>query len=114
MVGTSFELLQTVFADIRRQMPGPTGIFVGETQATLDEIRVDALAQITSGRRTSISGGGKSGSKEYSMSAQDILREVVYAEQQNGTRSPRAAQVVQALNAQWPPTGGGTVSMQTP
>lgn len=81
----------------------PTGIFTGLTQTELDTLRTDALSQISSGRRTSLSGGGKSGSKEWSMSAQDILREVVYAEQQNGTRSPRAQKVVQILNPQYTP-----------
>lgn len=81
----------------------PTGIFVSLSQTELDALRVDALAQIQSGRRTSLSGGGKSGSKEWSMSAQDILREVVYAEQQNGTRAPRAQKVVNVLNNQYTP-----------
>lgn len=81
----------------------PTGIFVGLTQTELTTLRTDALSQISSGRRTSLSGGGKSGSKEWSMSAQDILREVVYAEQQNGTRAPRAQKVVSVLNPQYVP-----------
>lgn len=77
---------------------GPSGIFTGLTQSELDAIRATALSQITSGRRTSISGGGKSGSKEWSMDVRDVLREVIYAEQQNGTRPPRATPLVQILS----------------
>lgn len=84
-------------------MPAPSGIFTGLTQAELDALRTSALSQISSGRRTSISGGGKSGAKEWSMDAQDVLREVIYAEQQNGTRSPRAQKVVGVLNPQYNP-----------
>lgn len=81
-------------------MPAPDGTFVGLTQAELDELRASALSQISSGRRTSLSGGGKSGSKEWSMDASDILREVIYAEQQSGTRPARAQKVVQDLVCQ--------------
>ncbi len=88
------------------EMPGPAGIFVSLSQAELDQLRADALSQISSGRRTSISGGGKSGSKEWSMSAEQILKEVIYAEQQNGTRPPRAQKVVQILNEQFTPFYG--------
>lgn len=89
---------------------GPSGIFLGLTQAELDSIRETALSQITSGRRTSISGGGKSGSKEWSLDVRDVLREVIYAEQQNGTRPPRVQKVVQILNEQFlPPYPDGAV-----
>jgi len=79
-------------------MPSPSGIFLGLDQTELDEIRANALLQISSGRRTSLSGGQKSGSKEWSISAEQMLLEVIYAEQQNGTREPRVTKVYQTLN----------------
>lgn len=80
----------------------PTGILVGLPQAELDELRANALSGITGGRRTSLSGGAKSGSKEWQMSPQDMLVEIRYAEQQNGTLPARAQKVVQVLTV-WPP-----------
>lgn len=74
------------------------GIFVGLPQSELDALRASALAAITGGRRTSLSGGQKSGTKEWQMSPQDVLGEVKFAEQQNGTRAPRAQKVEQILN----------------
>lgn len=73
------------------------GIFVGLPQAELDALRANAIAGITGGRRTSLSGGQKSGSKEWQMSPQDVLGEVKFAEQQNGMRPPRAQKVEQVL-----------------
>ncbi len=80
----------------------PLGIFVGLAQSELDALRTSAIEGITSGRRTSLSGGQKSGSKEWQMSPQDLLAEVNYAEQQNGTRAPRAQKVVSILSAPYP------------
>jgi len=63
--------------------------FVGLSQSEFNDLRSSALSQSTSGRRTALSGGQKSGSKEWTMSADEILREVIYAEQQSGARAPR-------------------------
>lgn len=76
-------------------MPSPTGIFTGLSQSELDDLRSSALDGITSGRRTSLSGGGKSGSKEWQMTPQEVLREVVYAKQQSGARAGRVSRVYQ-------------------
>lgn len=65
-------------------MPSPSGIFVGLSAPELAEIKASAISGITNGRRTSISGGAKSGSKEWQMKPQEILMEVKYAEQQSG------------------------------
>ena len=81
----------------------PQGLFVGLPQSELDSLRAAAIAAITGGQRTSLSGGQKSGSKEYKMSPQDVLAEVNYAEQQNGIKPPRAQKVVQVLSV-WPPS----------
>lgn len=73
------------------------GIFVGLPQTELDALRASAIAAATGGQRTALSGGQKSGSKQYPFSPQEILGEVKYAEQQNGTRRPRAQRVEQVL-----------------
>lgn len=65
-------------------MPSPSGIFTTLSADELAELKANALAAITGGRRTSISGGAKSGSKEWQMKPQEILAEVKYAEQQLG------------------------------
>ncbi len=80
----------------------PCGIFVGYDQSVLDELKANALLAITSGRRTSLSGGAKSGSKEWKMDPQQMLVEIRYAEQQNGTLQARAQKVVQVLT-EYPP-----------
>ena len=73
---------------------------MGLTQTELDTFRSDAIARITNGERTSMSGGAKSGSKAWQMSPQDILFEVKYAEQMAGS-TPRAQKVAQVLNDQF-------------
>lgn len=65
-------------------MPSPSGIFTSLSASELTELKANAIAAITGGRRTSISGGAKSGSKEWQMTPQEILREVKYAQQQLG------------------------------
>jgi len=67
------------------------GIFSSLTADELAALKANALAAITSGRRTSISGGAKSGSKEWQMSPMEILREVKYAEQKLGLIPQRVA-----------------------
>lgn len=79
----------------------PCGTFVGYTQAQLDIIKAAALARVNGGSRTSLSGGVKSGSKEWT-DAMNILNEVRFAEQQNGTLPARVQKVVQVLTV-WPP-----------
>lgn len=85
-------------------MPSRTGIFIGLTQVELAALRVSALARISSGDRTSISGGGKSGTKAYSMSAADVLSEIVIAEQASGVKAARVKTVVQDLTGYYPRT----------
>lgn len=81
-------------------MPSPLGIFINNTQAERDAYRVKALARLANGERTSLSGGGKSGSKAWPMSPQDTIFELDYADRiVNGP--PRAQKVVQVLNAQY-------------
>lgn len=70
-------------------MPSPSGIFTQLTDAELAAMRASALTAITSGRRTSLSGGAKSGSKEWQMTPQEILAEVKYAEQKRGVLPQR-------------------------
>lgn len=59
------------------------------SQSELLEIRASAKAAITSGRRTSISGGAKSGSKEYPGDPYRDLMEVNYALARLGVVSAR-------------------------
>lgn len=80
----------------------PCGIFVGYEQSVLDGLKANALAAITGGRRTSLSGGAKSGSKEWKMDPQQMLVEIRYAEQQSGTLPPRVQTVVQVLTRNLP------------
>lgn len=82
-------------------MPSPSGIFVGLTQSELDDLRTSAIARIQSGERTGLSGGGKSGQKNWQMSPQDVLFEINYAEKMLGN-TPRAQKVVSVLNDQYP------------
>lgn len=76
------------------------GIFINFTQAQRDAIRTSALERITSGERTSLSGGGKSGSRQWQMSPQDTLFELDYADQ-IASGVPRPNRVVQVLNQQY-------------
>jgi len=57
-------------------MPSPTRIFKGLSLEELNALKATALARITSGDFTSLSGGGHSSSKAFAMSPQDILDEV--------------------------------------
>ncbi len=91
-------------------MPSPTGIFINLTQAQRDALQTAAIDRITSGERTSLSGGGKSGSRQWQMSPQDTLFEINYANMiVNGPA--RAQKVVQALNPQYRPTTQFPVSI---
>lgn len=78
----------------------PLGIFVGLSQSELDALRSAAISAFTNGQRISISGGQKSGTKRW-QDPKETLAEVVYAEQQNGTRAPRAQKVYQTMNDQF-------------
>lgn len=62
----------------------PTGILTDLTAVELDALEVLALARIGGGQRTSLSGGAKSGSKEYPMDPQDLLKEIKYARRMLG------------------------------
>lgn len=88
----------------------PQGLFISMTQAERDALRVATLARITSGERTSLSGGGKSGSKAWPMTPQDTLFELNYADQ-IASGVPRAQKVVQVLNGQYCPTNFGTITI---
>lgn len=72
-------------------MPSPTGIFTSFTASELLVLKANALAAITGGRRTSLSGGAKSGSKEWQMTPQEVLLEVKYAQQQLGIIAGRVS-----------------------
>jgi hypothetical protein len=60
-------------------MPSPKGIYIGESAADLLEIIASAKDRIQNGDRTSLSGGQKSGSKNFSMDAETQLFEARYA-----------------------------------
>lgn len=53
----------------------PKRIFRGQTAAQLAVIIASALDRIANGDRTSLSGGGKSGSRNWPMSPEDVLFE---------------------------------------
>lgn len=74
----------------------PTGILIGLSQAQLDTIKASAIAALTNGRWTTITGGQKTGSKQYEDPKQ-TLAEVRFAEQTNGTLPPRASKITQIL-----------------
>ncbi len=82
-------------------MASPSGIFLGLSQTELDALRASALSGITNGRRTSMSGGQKSGSKEWQMMPQQVLLEVIYAERQAGSRAARVTKTY--MNTAYPP-----------
>lgn len=65
-------------------MPSPRGVFTLLSVDELAAMRASAISQIQSGRRTSLSGGAKSGSKEWPSDPFEILAEVKYAEQKLG------------------------------
>lgn len=67
----------------------PSGIYTQLTDAELAVLRADALAAMTSGRRTSLSGGQKSGTKQWQMTPQDMLLEIQYALRQRGALPAR-------------------------
>lgn len=70
-------------------MASPSGIFTQLTDEEIATIRASALSAISSGRRTSLSGGAKSGSKEWPSDPFEILAEVKYALQQRGALPAR-------------------------
>jgi hypothetical protein len=68
-------------------MPSPRGVYVGLSSTELATIRETALSRISSGDRTSLSGGGKSGTKNWRTDPADDLREVKWAlDRMNGVR----------------------------
>lgn len=71
-------------------MPSPRGIFVGLTAVQLQAKIDSALDRIENGDRTSLSGGGKSASRNWPMSPEDVLFEARYAlNKLNGTLPAR-------------------------
>jgi len=57
----------------------PSGVFLGLDSDTLAELKATALERIQLGDLTALSGGGKSNSTQYSMTAKEMLIEVNYA-----------------------------------
>lgn len=92
-------------------MGSPTGIFTDLTAQELSDLRSNALTRIASGDRTSLSGGGKSGTKSYSMSARDVLMEVKYAEQKLGLAPARVTKTYMDT-ANPPPQGTAQFEQQ--
>ncbi len=82
-------------------MGSPSGIFTLLTVDELAAMRASAISQIQSGRRTSLSGGAKSGSKEWPSDPFAILAEVKYAEQQLGIIPARVTKTY--MNTAYPP-----------
>lgn len=70
-------------------MGSPSGIYVGLSQTQLDALRASALDGSINGRRIALSGGQKSGTKNYPETPHDILLEVIYAERRAGVRAAR-------------------------
>lgn len=71
-------------------MASPSGIYVGETAASLATIIAAAQARIVNGDRTSLTGAGKGSSRNFSMSAEQMLKEAQYAlALLNGTRASK-------------------------
>lgn len=77
----------------------PRGIFNGLPQATLDEMRTQALARITGGDFTNLSGAMKSSTRNWGMLPQDILEEIAFAEA-IASGQPRATRVYSDLRTQ--------------
>lgn len=75
------------------------GIFDGLPQATLDAKRVIALARIDSGDFKSLAGAGKSSSREWPLSPDQILLEIQHAEQV-ASGIPRANRIYTDLRTQ--------------
>lgn len=92
-------------------MGSPTGVFTLLTPEELATMRASALSAISGGRRTSLSGGQKSGSKDWPTDPFDILAEVKYAMQKNGSLPPPVSSTVSnyAYEAV-PPVAGENVS----
>lgn len=81
----------------------PSGLFLSMTQAQRDTLRVAVMDRLTNGERTSLSGGGKSGSRAWPYPPDQMLFELNYADRIiNGP--PRPQKVVQVLNHQYPVT----------
>jgi hypothetical protein len=80
-------------------MPSPSGIFIGQSLATLQAIQAAIVSQITTGVYTSTNGAGKGGSKVYPVQnfqeATAALKEVNYALQKlQGTLPTRQTNFV--------------------
>lgn len=70
-------------------MPSPQRLFRGMTLAELQALRATAILRITNGDFTNLSGAGKSSTRKWEMSPQEILDEVNYEiEVITGTRPP--------------------------
>lgn len=72
-------------------MASPAGIFRSLTTTQLAALETSALERITNGERTSMSGVGKSGSKQWQMSPEQVLIEVAFA------RNPQANRRVEQI-----------------
>lgn len=77
----------------------PRGIFNGFSQAVLDEMRAAAVARITGGDFTSLSGAMKSSTRQWAMAPQDILEEIAFTEAL-ASGQPRATRVYSDLRTQ--------------
>ncbi len=91
-------------------MGSPVGLFISLTQAQRDAYRAIALDAIFSGQRISLSGGAKSGTKQFQMSPQDALFELNYADK-IASGVPIARQVVQILNNQYTPAANADLPL---
>lgn len=60
----------------------PCGIFTLYSAEELAELLIVATAALSGGRRTSLSGGAKSGTKQWDMTPQQMLVEIKYAMRQ--------------------------------
>ncbi|MFA7301985.1 MAG: hypothetical protein WC069_06765 [Candidatus Shapirobacteria bacterium] len=61
-------------------MPGsPIGIFNDLSLTELAALKASAISRITSGETISLSGAGKSKGKQWSMKADEVLREVNFS-----------------------------------
>lgn len=75
----------------------PSGLFDNLTAAERATLRASALQRIASGERTSLSGGGKGGSRQWQMTPQDVLFELNSTAQILGEVAPRAQTVTQDM-----------------
>lgn len=80
----------------------PLGLYINFTAAERAALRASAIDRMTNGERTSLSGGGKSGSKAWQMTPEEVIFELNYAASILGETPARAQKVVQVLSPQYP------------